>query len=160
MAFISFFFFFCGGGVVAKSYLTRVTPWTIACQAPLSMGFSKQEYWSGLPFPSPWPSFLYHFPPSQFLLSMIKPLNSFLFLMSFCCEPLFMLFMPHVHDPPKAHFKYYFFHEVFPVLLGKMNPSPMRIACVLSVPFLCCITFSIIFHKIIILLDNILVTIF
>ena len=29
------------------------TPWTIACQAPLSMGFSRQEYWSGLPFPSP-----------------------------------------------------------------------------------------------------------
>ena len=29
------------------------TPWTIASQAPLSMGFSRQEYWSGLPFPSP-----------------------------------------------------------------------------------------------------------
>ena len=29
------------------------TPWTIACQAPLSMGFSRQEYWSGLPVPSP-----------------------------------------------------------------------------------------------------------
>ena len=29
------------------------TPWTVACQAPLSMGFSRQEYWSGLPFPSP-----------------------------------------------------------------------------------------------------------
>ena len=28
------------------------TPWTVAYQAPLSMGFSKQEYWSGLPFPS------------------------------------------------------------------------------------------------------------
>ena len=36
-----------------------VTLWTVACQAPLSMGFSKQEYWSGLPFPPPressWP---------------------------------------------------------------------------------------------------------
>ena len=31
-----------------------MTPWTVACQAPLSMGFSRQEeYWSGLPFPSP-----------------------------------------------------------------------------------------------------------
>ena len=30
-----------------------VTPWTMAHQAPLSMGFSRQEYWSGLPFPSP-----------------------------------------------------------------------------------------------------------
>ena len=29
------------------------TPWTIAFQAPLSMDFSRQEYWSGLPFPSP-----------------------------------------------------------------------------------------------------------
>ena len=30
-----------------------VTPWTVAHQAPLSMGFSRQEYWSRLPFPSP-----------------------------------------------------------------------------------------------------------
>ena len=30
-----------------------VTPWTVAHQAPPPMGFSKQEYWSGLPFPSP-----------------------------------------------------------------------------------------------------------
>ena len=30
-----------------------VTLWTVAYQAPLSMGFSRQEYWSGLPFPSP-----------------------------------------------------------------------------------------------------------
>ena len=30
-----------------------VTPWTVAYEAPLSMGFSRQEYWSGLPFPSP-----------------------------------------------------------------------------------------------------------
>ena len=29
------------------------TPWTVANQAPPSMGFSRQEYWSGLPFPSP-----------------------------------------------------------------------------------------------------------
>ena len=30
-----------------------VTLWTVAYQAPLSMGFSRQEYWGGLPFPSP-----------------------------------------------------------------------------------------------------------
>ena len=35
--------------VVSDSF---VTPWTIARQAPLSMGFLRQEYWSGLPFPS------------------------------------------------------------------------------------------------------------
>ena len=30
-----------------------VIPWTAACQAPLSMGFFQQEYWTGLPFPPP-----------------------------------------------------------------------------------------------------------
>ena len=29
------------------------TPWTVACQAPQSMGFPRQEYWDGLPFPTP-----------------------------------------------------------------------------------------------------------
>ena len=33
--------------------LTLVIPWTVACQVPLSMGFSRKEYCSGLPFPSP-----------------------------------------------------------------------------------------------------------
>ena len=36
--------------IVSDSFLT---PWTIALQAPLSMGFFRPEYWSGLPFPSP-----------------------------------------------------------------------------------------------------------
>ena len=66
----SFFFFFnknvsladgvifcvcvCGdGGLVAKLCPILATPWTVVCQAALSMGFSRQEYWSGLPFPSP-----------------------------------------------------------------------------------------------------------
>ena len=43
-----------GGGLVTKLCPTLAIPWTVACQAPLSMGFSRQEYWSGLPFPSPW----------------------------------------------------------------------------------------------------------
>ena len=30
-----------------------MTPWTVACQVPLSMGFPRQEYWSGFPFPPP-----------------------------------------------------------------------------------------------------------
>ena len=42
-----------GSGLVTELYLTFVTPWTVAHQAPLSMGFSRQECWSGLPFPSP-----------------------------------------------------------------------------------------------------------
>ena len=39
--------------VVTKSCLILATPWTVARQALLFMGFSRQEYWSGLPFPSP-----------------------------------------------------------------------------------------------------------
>ena len=44
-----------GGGKVKSLSRVRLfaTPWTVAYQAPLSMGFSRQEYWSGLPFPSP-----------------------------------------------------------------------------------------------------------
>ena len=42
-----------GGGLVSKSCPTLVTPWTMALRVPQSMGFSRQEYWSGLPFPSP-----------------------------------------------------------------------------------------------------------
>ena len=38
------------GEVASDSF---VTPWTVALQAPLSMGFPSQEDWSGLPFPSP-----------------------------------------------------------------------------------------------------------
>ena len=37
----------------AQSCLTLATPWTVAGQAPLSMGFFREEYWSGLPFPPP-----------------------------------------------------------------------------------------------------------
>ena len=39
--------------LVTQSCLTLVTAWTVAHQDPVSMGFSRQEYWSGLPFPSP-----------------------------------------------------------------------------------------------------------
>ena len=38
--------------MLSHVWLFAIT-WTVACQAPLSMGFSRQEYWSGLPFPSP-----------------------------------------------------------------------------------------------------------
>ena len=42
------------GGIGGKWYLTLAISWTVACQASLSMGFPKQEYWSWLPFPSLW----------------------------------------------------------------------------------------------------------
>ena len=47
-----------------------VTPWTVAHQAPLSMGFPRQEYWSGLPFPSP--GHLHRHPGIQ-LTSLMSP---------------------------------------------------------------------------------------
>ena len=40
----------CSSSVMSVSF---ATPWTVAHQAPLSMGFSRQEYWSTLPLPSP-----------------------------------------------------------------------------------------------------------
>ena len=43
--------------LLGLSHFSRVQlfeiPWTVVHQSPLSMGFSRQEYWSGLPFPSP-----------------------------------------------------------------------------------------------------------
>ena len=42
--------------IVALLCPTLCSPWSAAHQAPLSMGFSRQGYWSGLPFPSPWKS--------------------------------------------------------------------------------------------------------
>ena len=54
--FLSYFFFFsmCAGMLSHFSCVQLfVTLWTIACQDPLSMGFSRQEYWSGWPCPPP-----------------------------------------------------------------------------------------------------------
>ena len=45
------FIYFCYCSLVIKSCLTLCNTWTVACQAPLSMGFPRQEYWSGLSFP-------------------------------------------------------------------------------------------------------------
>ena len=65
---ILFFFFFpfiISSSLVMKSCLTLATRWTVARQAPPPTGFSRQEYQSGLPFPSPFraldsESLLYH----------------------------------------------------------------------------------------------------
>ena len=40
-------------GIVLTVSNSVLLPWTVGCQAPLSMGFSRQGYCSGLPFPSP-----------------------------------------------------------------------------------------------------------
>ena len=72
-----------------------VTPWAVGCQAPLSMGFSRQEYWSGLPFPS-----LGHLPDAR-----IKPVSPELqadpLLLSHLGNPRIQIYhritcMPHV----------------------------------------------------------------
>ena len=42
-----------GGGLVIKSCPTLATPWAVATQSSLSLGFSRHEYWIGFPFPSP-----------------------------------------------------------------------------------------------------------
>ena len=55
-----------------------VTPWPIVCQAPLSLGFSRQEYWSGLPFP----------PPGDVLNPGIKPWSPALQADSLPSEPV------------------------------------------------------------------------
>ena len=53
-------------------------PWTVAHQAPLSMGFPRQEYWSGLPFP----------PPGDLPDPGIKPVSPALAGRFFTAEPL------------------------------------------------------------------------
>ena len=53
------------------------TPWTSVFQAPLSMGFSRQEYWSGLPFPSP-----------------IR-FNKWVFIFYYCCSVVSYSLRPH-----------------------------------------------------------------
>ena len=58
------------------------TLWTVACQVPLSMGFSRQEYWNGLPFPSPG-----DFPDPQ--IELVSPESHALTDVSFTTEPLF-----------------------------------------------------------------------
>ena len=50
--FILFKYYYCESEV-AQSCPTLWNPWTVVCQDPLSVGFSMQEYWNGLPFPSP-----------------------------------------------------------------------------------------------------------
>ena len=58
-----------------------VTPWTAAFQAPPSMGFSRQEYWSGMPLPSPlfsWPLNNYEMPLFSLVMHLVsKPIESY-----------------------------------------------------------------------------------
>ena len=59
-------------GVCAALSRVRLSrsPWTVAHQAPLSMGLCRQEYWSGLPFPTPGIFLIY---PGIKLMSLVSP---------------------------------------------------------------------------------------
>ena len=74
-----------------------VTPWTAAYQASASMGFSRQEYWSGLPLPSPWYTVVmsvrfFSFSLTRFCILHLQ--NSSLLLFSYFI--LFKLFWIHI----------------------------------------------------------------
>ena len=56
-----------GGGLVAKLWPTLATPWTEETGRLQSMGFSRQEFWSGSPFPSPLNTYSYHLLKSYYL---------------------------------------------------------------------------------------------
>ena len=66
--------------VLVPQLCPTIIPWTIASQTPLSKGYSKQEYWSGLPFPSPGdlpdPGIKPRFPLLQADSLLSEPLNS------------------------------------------------------------------------------------
>ena len=57
---------------VAQSCPTPSDPWTAAHQAPQSMGFSRQEYWSGVPLPSPLAVLNYHWGPGDIDASQVQ----------------------------------------------------------------------------------------
>ena len=115
--------------LVTKSCLTLATPWTVACQAPLSMGFSRQEYWTGLPFPSPGdlpdPGIEPRSPALQAdslpyeLWGTESPLPSFHFLHFCVFEPV----LPYA-TPTQASGCYWFSHRNFNHSLQNSSFSP------------------------------------
>ena len=72
-------------------------PWTVACQIPLSMQFSRQEYWNGLPFPPPgesswprdrtWVSYLLHCQVASLPLAPLgKPIRVYMYVNIYICS--------------------------------------------------------------------------
>ena len=76
------------------------TPWTVAPQAPLCMGFSRQEYWSGLPFPSPGnlphPGINWGFLHCRRILYQLSNQRPLLRLTNGTCYPNFTLWFVHL----------------------------------------------------------------
>ena len=103
------------GGLVAKSFPTLATPWTVACEASLSVGFSRQEYWTGFPF----------FSPRDFPNLGIEPRSAgwgqILYLLSYKGSPIVLIALDFAfttrHIPTGHHFCFgsasSFFLELF-----------------------------------------------
>ena len=92
---------------VSRSVLSdSETPWTVACQALLSMGFSKQEYWSGLPFPSP----------GIFLL----PTQGLNLCLPHCRQ---ILFFPHTYHQSRATVLNLHWQQNHPEGMGLLEPK-------------------------------------
>ena len=123
-----------------------VTPWTAAYQAPPSMGFSRQEYWSGVPLPSPW---IRLNPCLKFFNESLLPLGSNRnSLESFKIWPLFTSSLrtsyshevppltPHLHTstPLKMHSCLeWFFHFLQLVLAHLQNAAQKLSSKMLSI---------------------------
>ena len=90
---------------VAKPCLTVATPWTIALQAPLSMQFPRQEYWSRLPFPSPEDFFNPGIEPGSPVFSALQAdylLSELLLLSHFSCVRLCATPETAAHQAPPS----------------------------------------------------------
>ena len=96
---------FCGC-LVTKLCLTFATPWMVAHQAPLSMGFPRQEYWNGFPFP----------PPGNLPDAGIKPTSPVSPALQVGSLPLsYLESLPWTS--PRAQFTSLHFIQIFPNLL-------------------------------------------
>ena len=100
-----------------------MTPWTVACQAPLSMGFPRQEYWSGLPFPSP----------GDLPNPRIKPVSPALSDGLFTAEPVGKprssfnsTAIQFRHKPPRSSVRFHRFKGTIPTSLLEM-PATSRV---------------------------------
>ena len=96
------------------------TPWTVACQTPLSMGFSRQEYWRGLPFPSPWDL------PNPGIEPKSHPLTGRVFTTEPPEKPICNHAFIHICDFFVCHLKV----QLFPKFIKtRSNPMEIKLLC-------------------------------
>ena len=94
-------------GVSHSVVSNSATPWTVAQQAPLPVGFSRQEYWSGLPFPPHWHCGLHQssdVKPSEPTSSEVGPLYTHeLWLLQSSCSWIHIPFLKCQHTQKCTH---------------------------------------------------------